>query len=159
MTIDAWRIVKTKHSATEFSGNGAKTYGGRWNSPGVAVVYVSGSMSLALLETLVHIQSEDLLKHRYLLYKVTFNDSLVTAVDPATLPKNWRKSPSPARIQQIGDLWVARAKSAILQVPSPIVPTEWNYLLNPAHPNFTKITIAPNQPVQFDPRLIKTPIS
>jgi RES domain-containing protein len=156
MTIHAWRIVKSKHSANAFSGDGAKTFGARWNSLGTAVVYVAGSRSLAMLEMLVHLQSQELL-NRYVLYEVTFDNSLTTAVDPTTLPRTWRKSPPPEGIQQIGDLWIAAAKSAILRVPSAIVPTEWNYLLSPAHPNFAKIKIGPKQPLQFDPRLIKLP--
>jgi RES domain-containing protein len=115
-------------------------------------------MSLAMLETLVHIQSEDLLKHRYVLYKVAFDDSLMTAVDLASLPKTWRKSPPSIKIQNIGDLWAANATSAILRVPSAVVPTEWNYLLNPTHPNFSKIKAGAKQSVQFDARLIKTPV-
>jgi RES domain-containing protein len=158
VTIHAWRIVKAKRSAAAFSGDGAEKYGGRWNSPGVAVVYVAGSASLAILEMLVHIQSQELMK-RYVIFEVTFDDTLVTEVDPADLPKSWRKSPPSAVVQRIGDTSVAGGGSAILRVPSVIVPTEWNFLLNPAHPEFAKITIGPRQPARFDPRLIKTPAS
>lgn len=156
MTIHAWRIVKAKHAATAFTGNGAKRFGGRWNSPGVAVVYVAGSTSLAILEMLVHLESQELMK-RYVLFEVTFDDALATAVTPAALPKSWRKSPPPAALQQIGDTWVAQGRSAILRVPSAIVPAECHYMLNPAHPEFAKIAIGPKQPVRFDPRLIKRP--
>lgn len=158
MRIRAWRIVKAKHAATAFSGDGARQVGGRWNSPGAPVVYVAGSASLAILEILVHLPYSELMK-RYVVFEVTFDDALVRAVDAAGLPKNWREYPPPAETQRIGDAWLAGAGSAILRVPSVIVPSEWNYLLNPAHGDFAKISIGPKQPVQFDPRLIKTPLS
>lgn len=156
MTIRAWRIVKAKHAATAFSGDGARRYGGRWSSPGIPVVYVAGSASLAILEMLVHLQSQDLLK-RYVMFETSFDDALVKKIDAARLPKAWRQSPPTEQVQQVGDAWVADGNTAILRVPSAIVPTEWNYLLNPAHADFGKIAIGPKQQVQFDPRLIKTP--
>jgi RES domain-containing protein len=154
VTLSAWRIVKAKHAAQAFSGEGAKRHGGRWNSPGVAVIYASGSAPLAMLEMLIHLQSQELLK-RYVLFDVTFDESLVTKVDRRTLPKTWCKSPPPAAVQRIGDLWVAGGESAVLRVPSVTVAHEWNYVLNPAHADFRKITIGPKRPIWFDPRLIK----
>jgi RES domain-containing protein len=154
MTVSAWRIVKARHAAKAFTGQGAKDYGGRWNSPGVPVIYVAGSAALAMLEMLVHLQSHDLLK-RYVLFEVTFDLSLVTSVRPTTLPRTWKRSPPPPAVQLVGDSWIADARSAVLRVPSVIVPNEWNYLLNPAHADFRKITIGPKQPARFDPRLIK----
>lgn len=149
MTIRAWRITKSKHAATAFSGGGAKIYGGRYNSPGTAIVYTAGSASLAILEVLVHLQAPDLIK-RYVIFEVTFDESLVIAVNPATLPKTWRSSPTPKTVQDIGDTWAANGSSAILRLPSVIVPSEWNYLLNPTHPDFAKIKIGPKQPITFD---------
>ena len=158
MTLRAWRITKAKHAATAFSGGAAKTFGGRWNSPGTAIVYTAGSVSLAILEMLVHLQAPDLMK-RYVVFEVAFDASLVTAIDPATLPKPWRRSPAPRTAQQVGDTWAATGHSAVLQLPSVIVPSEWNYLLNPAHPDFAKITMGPKKPIRIDPRLIKVPTS
>ncbi len=154
MTVSAWRIVKAKHAAVAFSGEGARQSGGRWNSPGTAVVYASESASLAMLEMLVHLQSQELLK-RYVLFEVTFDESLVQAVDLKALPKAWRKSPPPLSVPQVGDNWVADGKSAALKVPSVIVPNGWNYLLNPAHADFASIVIGPRQPTKFDLRLMK----
>lgn len=152
--IKAWRITKTKHAATAFTGGGAKAYGGRWNSAGTAVVYTAGSTSLAILELLVHLQAQELMR-RYAIFEVSFDEALMTSVNPATLPKSWRRFPSPASVQQLGDDWVAEATSAVLRLPSVIVPSEWNYLLNPAHPDFAKIAIGPKQQIKFDPRLVK----
>ncbi|MGA2496443.1 MAG: RES family NAD+ phosphorylase [Tepidisphaeraceae bacterium] len=154
MRLSAWRIVKAKHAASAFSGIGARLAGGRWNSPGHAVVYTSASASLAMLEMLVHLQSEELLR-RYVLFEVTLDDSLVTTVTQTSMPKTWRKSPPPAALQRIGDAWLAAGTSAILRIPSVIVPAECNYLLNPAHSDFARIIIGPKMPAQFDPRLVK----
>jgi RES domain-containing protein len=155
MTIRAWRITKAKHAATAFTGGGAKAYGGRWNSPGTAAVYTAGSTSLAILEMLVPLQAQDLMR-RYVVFEVSFDEMLMTSVDPATLPKSWRKSPSPASVQPVGDEWVAEGSSAVMRLPSVNVPSEWNYLLNPAHPDFAKIAIGPKQQIKLDPRLVKT---
>lgn len=158
MKLHSVRIVKVKHAATAFSGEGAKRFGGRWNTPGAAMVYTAGSASLSILEMLVHLHSHELM-NRYVLCEVTFDDSLVTAIDSATLPKNWRRSPPPVSVQHVGDAWLAGAASAILRVPSTIVPAEWNYLLNPAHADFGAIKFGPRPFVRFDPRVIKTPVS
>ena len=154
MTIHAWRIVKARHAAAAFTGEGARRFGARWNSPGMAAVYLSGSAALAMLEMLVHLDADQILR-RYVLFDVTFDESLVTTLDSPRLPRSWQKSPPPPAIQQIGGLWIERARSAVLRVPSAIVPAEWNYLLNPAHPDFRRIRIGPKQPIQFDPRLLK----
>lgn len=153
MKVSAWRIVKARHAASAFTGAGARQAGGRWNSPGSAAVYVSQSASLAMLEMLVHLPADELL-NRYVLFDVTFDDVLVTAVNVRALPKTWRMSPPPIAVQQIGDAWIAGSRSAVLKVPSVIVPVEWNYVLNPAHPDFTRITIGRKQPVRFDKRLV-----
>ncbi len=155
MTVRAWRMVKANHADTAFSAEGAKKYGGRWNSPGNAVIYTSGSISLAMLEMLVHLQREELLK-RYVLFEVTFDDTIVMEIDRKSLPRTWRKSPTPAAIQRIGDDWVAVGNSAVLRIPSTIVPWESNYILNPAHKDFAKISFGPKQPAGFDPRLYET---
>jgi RES domain-containing protein len=158
VTVHAWRIIKAKHAAAAFSGDAARKYGGRWNSPGTAVVYAAGSVSLAILETVVHLQSHELLE-RYLPFELAFDAARVITLDPVTLPKTWRSSPPPPTIQHIGDAWVAAAGSPVLRVPSVIVPAEWNYVLNPSHPAFAKTLIGPKQRVHFDPRLIKPPMA
>lgn len=154
MTVSAWRLVKAKLADTAFSGLGARNFGGRWNSPGTAVVYVSDSASLAMLEILVHVQSPVLLR-RYVMFEVKFDESLVRTIRPQTLPRSWRKSPPPLAGQQIGDAWVAAGSSAVLKVPSVIVPDGWNYLLNPTHADFMSIVIGHKLPTKFDPRLLK----
>ena len=155
MTVRAWRIVKSKRAATAFLGEAAKRTGGRWNSPGTPMVYVAGSTSLAMLEMLVHLQARELLT-RYALFEISFDEALIKPIDRKGLPRNWRKSPSPSVLQEVGDEWVARLESAVLKVPSAVVPTEWNYLLNPLHPEFGRIAIGPKKAVRFDSRLVRT---
>ncbi len=150
----AWRLTKTKYLATAWDGEGARTSGGRWNSVGVAVVYVSDSLSLALVETLAHLTFGVL--PAYSAIRVSFDDSIVTAVDPGALPRDWRVSPPPLSTQRIGDRWVAAATSAALRIPSVIVPSEFNYLLNPAHPDFARLVIGPAEPFPFDARFARS---
>jgi RES domain-containing protein len=154
VTIRAWRIIKTRHAAAVLSGQGAKTYGGRWNSPGTAVVYTAQSASLAILEMLVHLQAPEILAF-YTLFEVAFDSALVSTIKPGDLPRNWRQSPPPRAVQRIGDEWVAGAASPVLRVPSTIVPSEFNYLLHPGHPDFGQIVISPARPIRLDPRLMK----
>lgn len=154
MILHAWRIVKSKHAAGAFTGNGAKQSGGRWNSPGRAVVYTAGSASLAMLELLVHLQADELLKY-YVLFPVAFDERWVMTLPLRSLPRLWRRSPPPRAVQALGDRWIAGARSAVLRVPSAIVAGECNYLLNPAHADMGRIRIGPKQPIRFDRRLIK----
>jgi RES domain-containing protein len=148
--LSAWRIVKLKHAAAAFSGEGARLYGGRWNSPGTRMVYAAGSTSLAILEMLIHLQSDELLQ-RYVVFEVTFDDKLLS--DLPAVPKSWRRSPPPASVQRLGDEWVRSGPSAVLRVPSVVVPKEWNYLMNPTHADFGEIHVGARQPLKFDPRL------
>jgi len=145
-----WRIVKEKHAATAFSGEGARRYGGRWNSVGTSVVYTSGSKALVALEALVHLNPPVIFK--YVAIAIEFDDALVEKV--AALPAEWTEEPPPPATKAIGDLWVKEARSAVLELPSVIVPGEPNYLLNPAHPDFKKIVIGKSEPFSFDPRLL-----
>lgn len=151
----AWRIVQAHVADRAFSGEGARRYGGRWNSKGYAVIYTSSSISLAILEVLVHIQIYDILEE-YVYIPVEFDQKLYLALNPAELPGNWKKDPSPLVIKQIGDSWVESRKSLILEVPSAIVPAEKNYLINPAHPDFRKLKIGAPTKFEFDFRLIKS---
>jgi RES domain-containing protein len=147
-----WRITKTHRLDTAFDGEGARLHGGRWNSPGTAVVYTAQSAALAALELLVHLQSSHLLG-AYSFVPARFDRSLVEGIDAGALPADWRRYPAPAALQQIGDQWVAGARSAVLEVPSAVVPSERNFLLNPAHRDFARIEIGAPQPFEFDPRL------
>jgi RES domain-containing protein len=155
LIITAWRIYKPKHAATAFSGEGARLYGGRFNSKGVAVVYTSASESLASLEMLVHLQSAEILKE-YVVRPITFDQAIIRRVGVTDLPADWRNSPPPVPAQKIGDRWVAAAESAVLQIPSAIIESEFNFLLNPSHPDFRQVRLGAQRPYKFDSRLLKT---
>lgn len=131
----AWRIVKTRHAAAAFTGEGARLYGGRWTSKGRPAVYTSATVALATLEILVHIDSTAALAS-FSLIPVEFPDRLVEDVEPTKLPGDWRSYPAPAQLQALGDAWLAAGRSAVLRVPSAVVPSEFNFILNPAHPDF-----------------------
>lgn len=147
----AWRIVKEKHAATTFSGEGAFRTGGRWNSRGVRVVYASSTNSLAALENLVHLNPPILFN--YVAFRIRFDPALIEKL-PSPLPADWREQPPPPSTMTIGDRWAREVRSAVLEVPSVIIPSEVNYLLNPAHPDFGKIEIRKAEPFAFDPRLL-----
>lgn len=115
-------------------------------------MYVASSLSLAALEMRVPLQKPDLLLH-YAVRSVSFDESLVMRIAPQNLPSNWRDDAPPASVRQIGDDWVMRRESVVLAVPSAVIQLESNYLINPAHPDFSKLRIGPEQPFLFDPRL------
>lgn len=148
----AWRIVKSAQAATAFDGEGARLHGGRWNSPGTPMVYTSHTQSLAALELLIHLQASHLLLS-YSSIPANFDSALVQLLDRANLPADWRSSPAPPPLQEIGDRWVAEARSVVLQVPSTIVPSEPNFLFNPGHPDFDQVAIGSPTAFEFDPRL------
>ena len=147
-----WRIVQERFSGQAFSGEGARLYGGRWNSPGHPVVYTASSRSLAVLEMLVHLDGPQLLSS-YFLYEAAFPESLVTELAAADLPSDWRDGPAPRHAQTMGDNWLRGGSSTVLRVPSVLIPEESNYLLNPNHPDFKSIRISAPQKFGFDPRL------
>jgi RES domain-containing protein len=149
---EAWRIVKAKHVATAFSGEGAAKTGSRWNSRGVAVVYTSATRSLALLESLVHLYPPVLF--RFKIIRIEFTDAIVERVKQSALPPDWRAQPPPPSTKQLGDAWVRASRSAVLAVPSVIVPDEFNFLLNPAHIDFQRIVIGKAADFGFDRRLL-----
>ena len=154
MNVTAWRMIKAKHAKDAFSGEGARLAGGRWNSRGNAVVYTASSASLAVLERLVHLESDEILE-AYLLCEVSFSAELVKSVNAADLTPDWRAASPLPELQQMGDAWLAGRTSTVLRVPSVIVEFEFNYLLNPAHPDFARIGIGPLVPYRLDPRLRK----
>ena len=150
--LTAWRIVKRRHARTAFDGEGARLYGGRWTSPGRRAVYTSATIALATLEMLVHLDSVELLA-AYTLFEVSFSDDLVQRLDRKRLPATWKTFPAPAELRALGDAWLDAGRRPILRVPSAIVGVEFNYVLNPDHKQFRRITIGPAQPYRIDLRL------
>lgn len=147
----AWRMVKTSRSDRAFTGEGALHTGGRWNSPGVALVYTSEHKSLAVLEILVHLDPQDPSHH--VTFRIEFDEGLVEHFPAERLPPGWREEMPACAARELGDAWARERRSAVLAVPSVIIPEELNYLLNPAHPDFRRIQVGPPTPFAFDPRL------
>ena len=138
--IRAWRPIKAEHADDAFTGEGARRGGGRWNSKGVRLVYTSGSLSLATLEVMVHTHFYSALKS-YVCIPIDFDPSLLQSIAIDDLPDNWQADPIPQSVKKVGDRWIKNKESVILKIPSAIIPVEFNYLINPSHPDFGKIVI------------------
>ena len=151
--ITSWRIVTREYAAAAFDGEGARLHGGRWSSVGVRVVYTSSSAALAALELLVRVKRREPLR-KYMLFACTFDEALVETLERTALPKEWRGNPPPPALQAAGDTWVREGRTAVLQVPSAVIETESNYLLNPGHGDFGKIAVAEPVPFALDLRLL-----
>jgi RES domain-containing protein len=152
--LTAWRIVKKQHAARAFDGEGARLFGGRWNSPGMPAVYVAATRALAVLEMAVHLDRAMLLAS-FALVPCRFDKRLVRKIDRDALPDGWRREPAPPNLAAIGDRWIIERRSAVLAVPSAVIEEETNFLLNPNHPDFAAIEIGRPERFEFDRRLIK----
>ena len=148
-----WRITTARFAETAFSGEGARLYGGRWNPKGWEVVYTAESQSLALLELMV--QDDPLRAHYVLIPAELPSDLRQMHIDTEQLPDNWRTIGARGALQAIGLQWLKNAQTAVLSVPSAVVPAERNYLFNPRHPDFTRITIGKPRSLQTDTRLLR----
>lgn len=148
-----FRIVTLPHVSTAFSGDGARLYGGRWNPKGWPLVYAAATRSLALLEMLVQDQP---LRARYAFIPADLPDSFrIPRLSAADLPTGWRTPAAGSQLQQIGHEWLARGASAILAVPSAVLPQEENFLLNPRHAEFRRIRIGAAEELAVDSRLLR----
>ena len=148
-----WRLVKKRYAANAFDGEGARLYGGRWNSPGVPMVYTAATLSLAALELLVHLNDRRHLAG-YQQCAAHFESHQVTVVEGTALPEDWRKYPAPEALRQIGGRWAEELATPVLRVPSAVVPQEGNFLLNPLHPAFRELVFNPPGPLSLDSRLL-----
>jgi RES domain-containing protein len=156
LTVSIWRISKHKYAATAFNGEGARRFGGRWNSKGKSVVYTSATLSLAALETFVHMEIEDAGNMFAYIKADILEDIRIDRIDISQLPSNWRNIPAPQSLATIGDEWFDSGNTAVLVVPSAVIPVENNYLINSLHPDFSRIQIYEPQPFELDPRMWKS---
>ena len=147
-----WRVVTQRYADTAFSGEGARLYGGRWNPKGLAMVYTAQTQSLALLEMLVQ---DAPLHASYVMIPVRLPELIVVLIDQTTLPTDWRELSARNDLQQIGAAWIHSGTSAVLAVPSAVVPAEFNYLLNPAHPDYALLEIGTHPEWLTDQRLMR----
>lgn len=146
----AWRLVKARLAASAFDGEGARLFGGRWNSPGTRLVYTAEAPSLAVLEVLVHLQASAPLA-AYVMIEVQVPEERVEVL--ARVPADWRRLPAPESTRRAGDAWVRSGRSLALSVPSVVSPGERLLLLNPAHADVGRLVIGKPQPFELDPRL------
>ena len=153
MKITAWRIIKAQHAHRAFDGEGARIAGGRWNKIGIPMIYTADSLALAALEIMVHLPGRELLKKLFLRIPVRFDSRLVRSLNLIDLPDDWDLLPPPDSTQTIGTGWVLKKESVLYKVPSTIIREEFNYLINPLHPDFKKLSIGSAQKFAFDPRI------
>ena len=156
MSLSLWRISKRKYVNTAFSGEGARRVGGRWNSRGQGMVYTSGTLSLAALEVFVHMEVEDVATMLAWIRVDVPTELKIEYLEVAQLPSDWRNIPAPNVLTTMGDQWFRSGSTAILAVPSVVIPMEYNYLVNPSHPDFMKLGVEFSQPFELDPRLWKS---
>ena len=146
-----WRLARLAHP--KLDGEGARLAGGRWNSRGRAAVYASSRLSLAALELLVH-TDVPLVPADLVAFEVEIPDTLeIESVALADLPKDWRLPGHPG-CRAIGDTWLAEERTAVLRVPSAVVPEESNYIINPGHRTAKAIQVVGRRKFAFDSRLL-----
>jgi RES domain-containing protein len=151
--VRVWRIARVAHAA--FDGEGARRYGSRWTPRGRPAVFASATLSLAALERFVHtdpdLEPDDLVA----IAVDVAADIAIESVDIASLAPDWRTYPAPPALARIGDSWLRESRTAVLSVPSVVVPQERNFIFNPAHRDFSKLAIGRPETFSFDPRMWK----
>lgn len=150
-TIEVWRITDKKYADSAFSGEGARLWGGRFNSPGTAAVYTSGSLSLALLEILVQTNDRSYLEKK-IIFMAEIPERLIQKPSINKLPDQWNRIPVSKTSQLYGDEWISKKYFPVLRVPSVVVPQEFNYVINPLHDLFEQISISNSQSLPLDSR-------
>jgi len=152
--MQVWRICRPEHSA--FDGEGGKVVSGRWHHRGQPIVYTAGSLALAALEFYVHL-SPGVDLRRFLAISANIPSRLrIEVLNASSLPPRWREARHIDHLRDIGMEWLNAGRTAVLAVPSAVVPVERNYLLNPSHKSFGQIRISKPQPFEFDYRMWKS---
>jgi RES domain-containing protein len=151
--MEVFRLSKEKYKG-DLSGKGASIEGARWNSKGIEVLYTASNRSLSMAEVAVHIPL--VLAKGYYMLVIYIPDSVsILKLKLSDLPTDWNKYPHPGSTQKIGDHFINDGKYCVLQVPSAVTPGDFNYIINPSHPEFKKISIIDESPFLFDDRLFK----
>jgi RES domain-containing protein len=152
-----WRIATDtpSYTADDLTGAGAKLSGGRWNRPGNAMLYCASNISLAVLETFVHLKAGGLPLNRYLV-ELTIPDAVWRrATSLPAPPVGWDAIPAGKVSLDEGDRWLKASAGAVMIVPSVIVSEEWNVLINPLHPDANGIKARKVRKWGYDPRLMR----
>jgi len=151
--MEVFRIVGEKFVATAFSGEGGLKVQSRWSSAGQRIVYTSQSTALASLEMLVHADKFFLTSVKWFVVKALIPPEVEISTVKVT-GNEWRKYPSPLELRDAGDKWLEKGETAVMEVPSAVIVTEKNCLLNPEHEDFLKIKISAPSSFEFDRRLL-----
>ncbi|MEN8117800.1 MAG: RES family NAD+ phosphorylase [Bacteroidota bacterium] len=149
-----YRLSREKY-CNDLSGKGAELAGGRWNSKGVAMLYISESRALCLAEIAVHLPLGMIPKDYYLVELEISENAIIGTVDENRLPADWHSFPHSPATQDVGDNFISENKFLVLKVPSAVVRGDYNYLINPNHLQSREIKIIKTEPFQFDERLFK----
>ncbi len=150
-----WRLLAARYTDDAFDGEGARLFGGRWNHGGTPMVYTSSSLSLAALELFVHLEPETAPDDLVAIRATLPSELPIPKLTPAALPKSWRTYPAAESLKSLGTRWAQSRDSLALWVPSSIIPTERNLLINPRHPESHRIQVETVEPFHFDPRMWK----
>lgn len=146
-----YRLSSGKYK-TDLSGKGAEIAGGRWNSKGVAMLYTAQSRALAFAEVAMHLPYGILPKDYHIISIHIPDTATILELSIKDLPADWRSNPHSDSTQKIGDKFISEAKYLVLRVPSAVVPGDYNYLVNPAHPQISLVKIQGTEPFEFDSR-------
>lgn len=147
-----YRILRRPYSKNPLDGEGAYRFGGRWSSPGTRIAYTAEHLSLAMLEYFVHLDPNDPPKDLVLATAEIPESISRLSLTTKQLPQFWRQTPPLPELAEIGDDFVRQGRAAILALPSALAPADSNWLMNPLHPDFSKIRIHPVAPFDYDPR-------
>ena len=137
----------------DLSGTGSRIHGGRWNNPGIPALYTSGSKSLAVLESLTNTPPAILQNDFSILTLEVSGKFVIDELLIKQLPGNWYTYPAPAGLAKLGDTWLLQLKSLMLKVPSAIIPSEYNYIVNPLHPDIKKVKVIAIEKLALDSRI------
>lgn len=148
-----YRIAKTRY-IRDLSGSGSRTYGSRWSPPGISVIYASESRSLAALEFYVH-TNPLFVPTDISIAEINIPDHIkIKALIISDLPSDWNEYPAPLVLQEFGLNWINSGESLALRVPSVQVRQEYNFLINPGHPDFASLQIMKVEEFFYDDRLL-----
>ena len=150
--MKVYRIAGKKHS-DDLTGTGAATYGGRWNKKGTPALYTGESKEIALLETIVH--TPPMIIPKLDIITLEIPDNSITTIKIDMLPSNWSAYPAPAVLSDIGEKWVRESKTIALKVPSCIIHSAYNIILNCQHKDYSSVKLIDKRNFKFDSRLLK----
>lgn len=150
--MEVWRLTRQRHRDNALNGAGARLSGNRWNSKGTAVAYTSISLELAVLESLMHINLDEIPTDSMWLRFFLPDDTMETL---GKLPKGWDAPGRPQpQVQAVGDAWVQSGTSLGLRVPATVLPIRMNVLLNPSHPRFGEVELLEEGSFTWPQRLL-----